>query len=75
MNWSNSPKSSVVFSWIGVVVTLVPFAWTIAERFAFGTGIDARSVVRFCKSCCSVELRLFVERSLMSESRSDVEMF
>ena len=74
-NWSNSPKSSVVWSWIPEeLVVLEPLANTSAVRFALGIGTEARSCVRFCSSCCCVELRLLVERPSMSESRSDVLM-
>ena len=52
-----------------------PFAVTVAVRFALGMGIEARSCVRFWRSCCWVEFRLFVERPLMIESRSDMLMF
>ena len=60
---------------IGEEVKFVPFCATTAERFAFGTGIDARSCVRFCNSDVSVVFRFCVLRPLMMESRSDVLMF
>ena len=75
MNWSNSPEASAVVRLSGCEVTFVPFWRTTAVKFAWGTGMDARSVVRFWRREVSVSLRLSVLRPLRSLSRPGVEMF
>ena len=75
-NWSNSPTSSAVASWIPEELVIAePLAKTSAVRLALGIGIEARSCVRFWRSCCWVEFKLFEERPSMRESRSEVLMF
>ncbi len=73
-NWSNSPTSSAVVRCTGALVTFFPPWRTTAEKLACGTGIDARSVVRFCRRAVSVELRLSVLSPLRSLSSPEVEI-
>ena len=56
---------------MGAAAAVVPFSITVAVRFAWGTGIEDRSRVLFCRSAVWVELRSCVLKPSMIDAKSD----